>query len=479
MERFDVIGLGAGSACVAMARHLADAGRSVALVESGRVGGYCPFVACMPSKALLRSAQVRFLFGRGRELGATSVDPALDDDGSSFALAVRRRDEIVDHLDDSAEIAALEALGIRILRGRGQIARPGVVAVEGSEYGWGDLVVGTGSSPVWPPIEGLDAVATWTSDQALVSSERPRSMVVLGGGAVGCELAQVYARFGTQVTLVEGAQGLLGPEEPSISGRLSDILKADGIDVRLGTQAVRAEAGPHGARLHLDSGRLLDCERILVAVGRAPSACDSGLDTLGIEPGDDGVAIDPTCRVQGQRHVWAAGDVTAVAPYTHTANYQAEIVAANILIAGEGPLSQAAEERRADYRAIPRAVYTDPAVASVGVDAATAASRGIDAVTADMDLGEVARAGADGDGGRLVLTADRSRCNLIGAAAIGPHAEEWIGEAVLAIHAEIPLATLATAVHLFPTYSEAYGPLFRELAAQTASALFDAAGRTG
>ncbi len=410
MERFDVIGLGAGSACVAMARHLAEAGRSVALVEAGRVGGYCPFVACMPSKALLRSAQVRFLFGRGRELGATSVDPALDDDdGSSFALAARRRDEIADHLDDSAEIAALEALGIRILRGRGRIARPGVLVVEGGEYGWGDLVVGTGSAPMWPPIEGLDAVATWTSDQALVSSERPRSMVVLGGGAVGCELAQVYARFGTQVTLVEGAQGRLGPEEPSISGRLSDILKADGIDVRLGTQAVRAEAGPHGARLHLDSGRLLDCERVLVAVDRAPSAGDIGLDSLGIEPGDDGVAVDPTCRVEGQRHVWAAGDVTAVAPYTHTANYQAEIIATNILIAGDGPGSQGSEERRADYRAIPRAVYTDPAVASVGMDAAAAATLGIGALTAEVELTEVARAGADGDGdgGRLVLTADR------------------------------------------------------------------------
>jgi len=470
MEAFDVIGLGAGSACVAMARRLAEAGRSTALVESGRVGGYCPFVACMPSKALLRSAQVRSLYGRGRELGATSVDPALDDDGSSFALAARRRDEIADHLDDSAETAALEALGIRILRGRGRIARPGVVVVAGVEYAWGDLVVGTGSSPVWPPIEGLDAVPTWTSDQARVSPQRPRSMVVLGGGAVGCELAQVYARFGTQVTLVEGAPGLLGPEEPSVSGRLADVLKAGGIDVRLGTRALRAEPQPDGARLHLDSGSFVDCERVLVAVGRAPSTGEIGLDALGIELGDDGLAIDSSCRVTGQRHVWAAGDVTAVAPYTHTANYQAEIIATNILIAGgDGPGSQGPEERRADYRAIPRAVYTDPAVASVGVDAAAAATQGIVALTTEVELTEVARAGADGDGGRLVLTADRSRCVLIGAAAIGPHADEWIGEAVLAIHAKIPLATLAETVHLFPTYSEACGLLFRKLAAQSAS----------
>jgi len=181
------------------------------------------------------------------------------------------------------------------------------------------------------------------------------------------------------------------------------------------------------------------------------------------------VAIDATCRVQGQPNVWAAGDVTAVAPYTHTANYQAEIIAANILIAADHPGSRGAEERRADYRAIPRAVYTDPAVASVGMDAVTAATRGIDTVTARLELAKVARAGADGDDGRLVLTGDRSRGVLIGAAAIGPHADEWIGEAVLAIHAEIPLATLAETVHLFPTYSEAYGPLFRELASQAAA----------
>jgi len=269
---------------------------------------------------------------------------------------------------------------------------------------------------------------------------------------------------------VEGASGLLGPEEPSVSGRLADVLKADGVDVRLGTRALRAELRADGARLHLDSGSFVDCERVVVAVGRAPSAGEIGLDAIGIQPGDDGLAIDSSCRIRGHRNVWAAGDVTAVAPYTHTANYQAGIIATNILIArGAGPGSQGLEERRADYRAIPRAVYTDPTVASVGMDAAAAANQGIDAVAVDMELDEVARAGVDGDGGRLVLTADRARCVLIGAAAVGPHADEWIGEAVLAIRAEIPLATLAETVHLFPTYSEAYGPLFRKLAAQSAS----------
>jgi pyruvate/2-oxoglutarate dehydrogenase complex dihydrolipoamide dehydrogenase (E3) component len=465
MERFDVIGLGAGSAGAAVARRLARAGRSVALAEAARVGGECPFVACMPSKALLRSAQVRHLIGRRRELGAMSDGPKSGgDEDAAFSLAAQRRDRIVHNRDDSAKARELEELGVRIVRGRGEVVRAGVVVVDGIEYGYDDLVVGTGSSPIWPSIDGLDTVPTWTSDQALVSSDRPRSMAILGGGAVGCELAQIYARFGTQVTLVQEEPRLLGREEASISARLADVLEGDGVELRLSTTATRVEGGRDGARLHLDSGPSLDCERILVGVGRAPNTSRMGLETLGIEVGDSGLAIDETCRVRGQQKVWAAGDVTAVAPYTHTACYQAEIIATNILRVGDRAGTQSVEQLTADYRAIPRAVYTDPPVASVGMDEATAAKKGIRTVTAAMDLTELARAGSDGDGGRLVLTSDRSRNVLIGAAAIGPHADEGIGEAALAIHAEIQLSVLTQLVHLFPTYSEAYGRLFQELA---------------
>lgn len=398
-----------------------------------------------------------------------SDGPTFDgDENSAFALAARRRDGIVHHRDDSAKVKELEDLGVRVVRGRGEVVRAGVVVVDGIEYGYDDLVVGTGSSPAWPSIDGLETVPTWTSDQALTSLDRPRSMAILGGGAVGCELAQIYARFGTQVTLLQEDTGLLGSEEPSISGRLADVLEGDGVDLRFSTKATRVEGGRNGARLHLDTGLILDCERILVAVGRVPNTSGIGLETLGIEVADGGLAIGETCRVQGQQKVWAAGDVTAVAPYTHTANYQAEIIATNILRAGDRTGSHGAEQLTADYRAIPRAVYTDPAVASVGMDEATAAKKGIHAVTVAMDLAELARAGSDGDGGRLVLTSDRSRSVLIGAAAIGPHADEGISEAALAIHAEIQLSVLAQLVHLFPTYSEAYGRLFQELASNLA-----------
>jgi pyruvate/2-oxoglutarate dehydrogenase complex dihydrolipoamide dehydrogenase (E3) component len=266
----------------------------------------------------------------------------------------------------------------------------GVVVVDGVEYGYDDLVVGTGSLPVWPSIDGLDPAPTWTSDQALISSDRPRSMAVLGGGAVGCELAQIYARFGTQVTLLQEEPGLLGNEEPSISGRLADVLEGDGVDLRFTTKATRVEGGRNGVRLHLDSGSVLDCERILVAVGRTPNTSGIGLETLGIEADDGRLAIDETCRVRGQQKVWAAGDVTAVVPYTHTANYQTEVIATNILRAGDRTVSRGAEVT-ADYRAIPRAVYTDPAVASVGMDEVTAAKKGIHTVTAAMDLAELGR----------------------------------------------------------------------------------------
>ena len=340
--------------------------------------------------------------------------------------------------------------------------RPGVVGVDGRELGWTDLVVSTGSSPTPPPVDGLAEVPTWTSDEALSAQERPASLLVVGGGAVGCELAQAHVRFGVRVVLADPGDQLLGGEETSVAKGLEQVLRDEGVDVRLGAKAERVEPCEAGARVHLSDGSSVEVERVLLATGRAPSTDGVGLELLGIEPADDGsLRTDDRCRVQGQQHVWAAGDVTGVAPYTHTANYQAKVVLANLL----------GGDRRADYRAVPRAVYTDPAVASVGLDAETARQQGVDAVTAVMDLGEVARTSTEGTtGGRLVLTADRARGVLVGAAAIGPRADEWLAEAVLAIRAEVPLRVLADVIHAFPTFGEAYEPPLQELAAAASSA---------
>ncbi|MCW2714956.1 MAG: pyridine nucleotide-disulfide oxidoreductase dimerization region [Frankiales bacterium] len=462
MESFDVVVLGAGSAGEAISTGLAGRGRRVALVESLRVGGECPYVACMPSKSLLRSAQARSEARELRELGGASVAPALDGDDEAFRRAVQRRDAIAEGRDDRAAAAGVEAAGVVLVRGHGKVVRPGVVDVDGRELGYADLVLATGSRPNAPDVPGLDSVPTWTSDEALSAPERPGSLLVMGGGAVGCELAQVHARFGVRTTLVQAGPQVAGKEEPSIAALLAQVLRDDGVDLRLGTQVHRAEpTGDGRATVHLSDGTRVTAERVLVAVGRTPSSDGLGLEVLGIATSDTGaVEVDDHCRVLGARGIWAAGDVTGAAPYTHTANYQARVVVENLL----------GGDRRADLRAIPRAVYTDPAVASVGMAEEQAREQGIDAVTAAMDLGEVARTSTEGaGGGRLVLTADRKRGVLIGAAAIGPRADEWLSEATLAIRAEIPLSVLTDVVHPFPTFGEAYEPPLRELAARVAA----------
>ncbi len=457
MESFDVVVLGAGSAGESISTALAREGRRVALVETLRVGGECPYVACMPSKSLLRSAQARVEARSLRDLAGASVPPVLDDDDVAFRRAVERRDDIAEHRDDSGAAEEAEKAGVVLVRGRGKVVREGVVDVEGRELGYTDLVLATGSQPNRPPIPGLDRVPTWTSDEALSAQDRPRSLVVMGGGAVGCELSQVHVRFGVRTTLVESGPQVAGKEEPSIAALLAQVLRDDGVDVRLGVEVERAELTADGlAEVHLSDGTSVVAERVLVAVGRTPTTDDLGLDVLGVEPDDRGaIAVDDHCRVEGQQHVWAAGDVTGAAPYTHTANYQARVVTENLL----------GRDRVADLRAIPRAVYTDPAVASVGMAEEQAREQGIDAMTAVMDLGEVARTSTEGGGGgRLVLTADREKGVLIGASAIGPRADEWLSEATLAIRARVPLDVLSDVVHAFPTFGEAYEPPLRELA---------------
>lgn len=444
--------LGAGSAAEWLLQ-VARAGRSVAIVEGARVGGECPFVACMPSKALLRSAEVRSLVAAAHELGALAAPPAPDDHNAAYQAAIRRRERVVERRDDAGHAEAVSAAGATLVRGWGRIVRPGVVAVGDRKLGYADLVIDTGSIPTLPPIPGLETVPMWTSEQALSSDTLPNSLAVLGAGAVGCELSQIYARFGCRVTLIDPAERLLPTEEPSIAAALAEVLRGMGVTMRLGQHAAAARTCRGGAELVMEDGALVAVERVLVAAGRSPRTADIGLEALGIALEEGAIAVDARCRVRGQSHVWAAGDVTGIAPYTHTANYQGRIVASNLL---GTPL-------QADYRAIPRAVYTDPAVAAVGLTADQAREAGHDVAVLDR-AGDTARGLADGeDVRRIVLVADRQARQLLGASGIGPHAAEWIGEATLAIRARVPIGILSDLVHPFPTFAEAYEALYREL----------------
>ncbi|MBO2459146.1 NAD(P)/FAD-dependent oxidoreductase [Actinomadura sp. LCR2-06] len=427
--------LGGGTAGELVATGLARAGRDVALVENRLVGGESRYFACVPSKSLLLSARR----------------------GETWEMAVARRDALTGHRADERIVAGMAEEGVTVLRGRGTVTAPGRIEVDGAEHGFGDLVLCTGSEPVIPPVDGLADVPLWTSDGALAVPDLPRRLVILGGGPVGCELAQVYAAFGSQVAVVEASGRLLTAEAPFAGEVLADALRRMGVDLRLGAALSQVERKESGLRLWLSDGGTLDADRILVAAGRRPRVEGLGLETLGVatSPGH-GVPVDETCRVPSSSgDVWAAGDVTGVARTTHAARYQARLVLANLL----------GEHRAADYRAIPRVVYTTPTVYAVGISPKQAEELGIDLLTAGYDLAATARAAVEADErGRVELYADRSRGLLIGAAAAGLYAEEWMSEIALAIRAETPLSVLTDVVHAFPTYGESVEAPLRELA---------------
>jgi pyruvate/2-oxoglutarate dehydrogenase complex dihydrolipoamide dehydrogenase (E3) component len=459
MPQFDVVVLGGGTAGMHIASQVAGADRSVAVVEAGLVGGESPYLACMPSKSLLQSAWR----------------------GETWEHAVARRDEVSGHLDDAIAAARLTEAGITLIRGTAQVTKPGTIEVEematigrparpagdeASTLTYTDLVIATGSEPVAPPVEGLTDVPAWTSAEALTGPDLPRRLIVLGGGPAGCELAQIYAAFGSQVTLIEAEDHLLPGEATFIGEILADGLRRTGVDVRAGSAAVKAETTDAGLALTLADGNRVEADRVLLATGRRPRLSGLGLAKLGIEIGSGmSLPVDSGCRVatgagssRGRRknsgHVWAAGDVTGVAAYTHTASYQAGIVAANLL----------GGQREADYRAIPRVVYTTPSVYAVGLSPARAKAAGVEVVSAGFDLAETARATVEDDErGRVELYADSGGI-LVGAAAVGLYAEEWMSEVTLAVRAGIPLSVLADVVRAFPTYGGALESPLRELA---------------
>jgi dihydrolipoamide dehydrogenase len=456
-QRFDAIVIGAGPGGRGAAKKLAAAGRTVAVVEAELVGGECPFWACIPSKTLLRPVEAR-----GEAAHVAGLDrPALHWDD-----VARYRDYMVSGHDDTAKAEALEKAGVEIVRGRGRLDGPGRVVVdrlgpdgapagEPTELGAETVVLATGTTSARPRMEVGDGVEPWTNREATALDRVPASAVVLGGGPVGVELGQMLSRFGAKVTLVEGGPRLLARETPAVGDLLADLLTGEGIDIRTGMKAASVERAGGGIRLTLESGDTVDAERLVVAVGRTPRTEGLGLDSAGIEPADDGtIPIDGRCRAG--EGVWAIGDVTGVAQFTHVASYQSAIAAADIL----------GDPREADYRAVPRVVFSDPEVAAVGRTPEQAQEDGIDVAVATGELSDLDRTetyGQDLRGGFGVV-ADRSQSVVIGAWAIGPLASEWIHPMALAIKAKVPLATLKDTMAQFPTFAEAWPTAAKELA---------------
>jgi pyruvate/2-oxoglutarate dehydrogenase complex dihydrolipoamide dehydrogenase (E3) component len=361
-------------------------------------------------------------------------------------------------LDDTKPAAALEATGAKLIRGEGKLIDPRTVEVAGERLvARKAVVVANGGTAAIPPIPGLDTVEYWTNRQATLPRERPETLAVLGGGAVGVELAQAFARFGSKVTVVEAGPRFLGLEEPEAGAALRPHLEADGITVLVGDACIGIEKKDGGVVLRLKSGASVAAARLLVATGRRANAeawADAGLART--ERG--WLKVDPTTLL-AQPGVYGAGDVTGLGGFTHLAYYHGQVVARRLR----------GEDARADHTAVPRVTFTDPEVASVGLSEAAARERGLDVVTASTDPAETARGNIhDFHGGALKLIGDRGRGVLVGATLVTPRAGEILGELVLALKVGTPLQTLADVIHPFPAFNRVLGAVLQDLAAKAA-----------
>jgi pyruvate/2-oxoglutarate dehydrogenase complex dihydrolipoamide dehydrogenase (E3) component len=454
-QEFDIVCLGGGVAGEAIAGGLQDSGLTLAVVERELVGGECPYWGCMPSKTLLRSGETLSEADRARHLAASRVDWTVDFPKVSKRVLWMARD-----LDDRKPAAALEATGATLVRGEGTLTDLRTVTI-GSEQlvARRAVVIANGSTAVIPPIPGLDTVEYWTNRQAAIPKELPASLAILGAGAIGIELGQAFARFGSKVTVIEAGPTFLHLEEPEAGAALRPHLETDGITLMISDPCVAVEkqsAEPSrrsAVVLHLTSGAVVSADRLLVATGRRANA--EAWRATGLAQTDRGWLKVDQATLEAAPGVFGAGDVTGLGGFTHLAYYHGQVVARRLR----------GIDARADHTAIPRVTFTDPEIASVGLSEAAARANCIDVIVASADPAESSRGYIhDFHNGVIKLVGDRQRGVLIGATLVTPRAGEIVGELVLAIKLGTPLKTLADVIHPFPAFSRVLGKSLSELA---------------
>jgi pyruvate/2-oxoglutarate dehydrogenase complex dihydrolipoamide dehydrogenase (E3) component len=437
-QQVDVVVLGLGVGGEEVAGRLAAAGLSVVGIEHRLVGGECPYWGCIPSKMMIRAGNLVTEGGRVNGMAGTAqVEPDW------APVAHRIRAEATDDWNDQVAVDRFTGKGGRFVRGFGRLVGPGAVEVQGDVYEAGrGVVVSVGTAPVVPPIDGLAGTPYWTNREAIEATEVPTSLLVLGGGAIGVELAQVFARFGSQVSVIEGSPRLLPMEEPESSVLARTALEGDGVRIHTGVHAQRVAHDGAEFTVTLDDGSTVVGERLLVAVGRRPNVDGLGLETVGLER----VEVDEWLRA-GDR-LWAVGDITGKGAFTHMAMYQADIVVRDIL--GQGGAS-------ADYRALPRVTFTDPEIGAVGLTEQQARDRGLTVKTAITDLAASARGWIHkaGNAGFIKVVADTDAGVLVGATSAGPVGGEVLSALAVAVHGAVPVEKLQNMIYAYPTFHRA------------------------